>query len=148
MTTSATLRPARREDLSSVIALDAANTGLSKPDYWEDAYARYGESPDAPFLIAEVEGQFAGFLIGEIRAWEFGSPPCGWVFALGVLPEFRTQGIGTALFEAACAAFRESGVAQVRTMLNRDDPLNMAFFRGQGMMAGPFLQLELDLEEA
>ncbi|MEE2716630.1 MAG: N-acetyltransferase [SAR324 cluster bacterium] len=148
MTSSITLRPAIPDDLPCVVALDEANTGLAKPDYWQDAFIRYSESPAAHFLIAEIEGRFAGFLIGEVRAWEFGSPPCGWVFALGVQPEFRTQGIGTALFEAACNAFRKSGVAQVRTMLSRDDHLNMAFFRSQGMVAGPFLQLELDLESA
>ncbi len=29
--------------------------------------------------------------------------------------------------------------------LARDDALNMAFFRSQGMMGGPFIQLEMGL---
>ena len=43
---------------------------------------------------------------------------------------------------------QESGVKTVRTMLARDDALNMAFFRSQGMMAGPFIPLEMDLDPA
>ncbi len=31
-------------------------------------------------------------------------------------------------------------------MLARDDYLNMAFFRSQGMMGGPFVQLEMPLD--
>ncbi len=39
-----------------------------------------------------------------------------------------------------------SGVDTLRTMLARDDDLNMAFFRSQGMMGGPFVQLEMPLD--
>jgi GNAT superfamily N-acetyltransferase len=87
-----------------------------------------------------------GFIIGEVRAWEFGSPPCGWIFALGVDPDCRLQGIGTQLFNAICQCFREAGVDTVRTMLAVDDRLNLSFFRSQGLMGGPFIQLELPLE--
>ena len=40
----------------------------------------------------------------------------------------------------------QTGVDTVRTMLARNDELNMAFFRSQGMMGGPFIQLEMPLE--
>jgi hypothetical protein len=35
---------------------------------------------------------------------------------------------------------------KVRTMLARDANLVMSFFRSQGMMAGPFVELEMDLD--
>ena len=53
-----------------------------------------------------------GFIIGEIRAWEFGSTPCGWVFALSVEPEMRLHNVGTALFEAISSEFKKAGVEQ------------------------------------
>ena len=34
---------------------------------------------------------------------------------------------------------------KVRTMLGRDNTLILSFFRSQGMMAGPFIPLEMDL---
>jgi hypothetical protein len=34
----------------------------------------------------------------------------------------------------------------VRTLLDRDDPLVLAFFRSQGMMAAPFIPLQMELE--
>jgi ribosomal protein S18 acetylase RimI-like enzyme len=142
-----TIREAEPVDVEGVGALDARITGLSKPDYWRKAYTRYGTRPGRYFLVAERDGRVIGFIIGEVRAWEFGSPPSGWVFALGVDPEAREGGIGSRLFDALIARLKASGVATVRTMLARDDSLNMAFFRSQGMMGGSFIQLEMPIDD-
>lgn len=141
------VRPVRREDLERVIVLDAAVTGIAKRTYWLSVYARYGKARGAErqFLVADRAGQVAGFVIGEVRDWEFGSPPCGWVFAINVDPAARQSGVGTRLLEAICANFRRAGVRKVRTMLARDNTLILSFFRSQGMMAGPFIPLEMDL---
>ena len=141
------IRPATATDLPPVIALDEEITGLAKPEYWQDLYERYGSRRRAErfFLVAESAGGIEGFVIGEIRAWEFGSPPCGWVFAIQVRPRGRLKGAGTQLFNAICGCFRRAGVDKVRTMLARDNNLILSFFRSQGMMAGPFIQLEMPL---
>ncbi len=141
------IRPVRRGDLDPIVAIDATVTGLEKRAYWKSVYQRYGATPEAgrQFLVAEVEGRVVGFVIGEVRDWEFGSPPCGWVFGIDVLPGARQAGIGSRLLAAVCAAFRRAGVRKVRTMLARDNTLILSFFRSQGMMAGPFIPLEMDL---
>ena len=141
------IRAAAAADVTAVSRLDSRITGITKADYWEDMFQRYGKRADRFFLIAEQpDGRVLGFIIGEVRAWEFGSPPSGWIFALGVDPRARLKKIGSRLFEAICACLAESGVDTVRTMLARDDELNMAFFRSQGMMGGSFIQLEMSLD--
>ena len=147
------IRRARAEDVPLVSALDAEVTGLAKPDYWRDVFERYGERRlDERFvLIAEIFGQdrrdpILGFIVGEVRAWEFGSQPCGWVFAFSVEPEARLKGVGTSLFDAIAAEFKHAGVDRMRTMVARDNHLHMTFFRSEGMMAGPYIQLEKDLD--
>ncbi len=141
------IRPATAQDLPAVIALDAEITGLAKPDYWHDLFERFGARHQGrSFLVADTGAELAGFIIGEIRAWEFGSPPCGWVFAINVNPTIRLGGIATALFDGICDGFRRGGATKVRTMLRRDAHLIMSFFRSQGMMAGPFVELEKDLD--
>lgn len=142
----ARVRSAGAEDVAAVSAIDGAITGIPKPDYWRRTYARYGNQPQHYFLVAEADGRVIGFIIGEERAWEFGSPPCGWIFAIGVDPAARLSGIGSQLFDAICGAMQRNGMSTVRTMLARDDALNMAFFRSQGMMGGPFIQLEMPLD--
>jgi len=141
------IRSARAADLPAVIALDAENTGVAKASYWKDRFEWYaGRQPDRFFLVAERDEAMLGFIVGEVRAWEFGSPPSGWIFAIGVTGAERLHGLGTMLFDEICAQFRRVGAPYVRTMLAKDDPRLMSFFRSQGMMAGPFIQLEKGLE--
>ena len=145
---SVAIRAVRRGDLGPIVALDATVTGLEKRAYWRRIYQRYGAAAGAgrQFLVAETGGRVVGFVIGEVRDWEFGSPPCGWVFAIDVQPAARQVGVGTRLLAAICAAFRRAGVRTVRTMLARDNTLILSFFRSQGMMAGPFMSLEMELD--
>ena len=144
------IRPVRRADLAPVVAIDATVTGIEKRVYWESVYRRYGAAAQAgrTFLVAEQAREVLGFVIGEVRDWEFGSPPCGWVFAIDVRPGARLAGIGSALLQAISARFRAAGVTKLRTMLARDNTLILSFFRSQGMMAGPLISLEMDLEPA
>jgi ribosomal protein S18 acetylase RimI-like enzyme len=144
------VRPAEPSDVPAVIALDAETTGLEKPAYWSDLFERYGRrapgrSQDRFFLIAEHGEQPVGFIVGEVRAWEFGSPPSGWIFAINVKPGTRLLGVGSHLFDSICACFRLAGVQKVRTMLSKEATLLMSFFRSQGMRAGPFIELEKSL---
>jgi GNAT superfamily N-acetyltransferase len=135
------IRPVQVSDLAAISALDARLTGSDKPDYWRDMLA-----PGRHFLLAEPgKGALAGFIAGEIRAWEFGQPAAGWVFAIQIDPKLRLKGVGTALFDALVARFKAEGVTRVRTLVDRKDHLILSFFRAQGMVAGPSLQLDMDL---
>ena len=95
------IRRASKADLPTIIALDERVTRLPKTDYWRDLFDRFSKREQGrAILIADVGGRVVGFAIGEVRAWEFGSPPCGWIFGFDVDPEFRERGIGSMLFEA------------------------------------------------
>jgi GNAT superfamily N-acetyltransferase len=141
------VRPVEAGDLAQVIALDAQVTGVVKADYWYEVFHRYGSrgANQRFFLVAEGAGAILGFVVGEVRDWEFGSAPCGWVFGINVRPDARLAGVGTKLLDAICAGFRRAGVTKVRTLLARDNNLVLSFFRSQGMMAAPFIPLEMDL---
>ncbi len=96
------IRGAQSADVPAISSLDERITGMCKPGYWQHMFARYGERPNRFFLVAEDQDHgLAGFIIGEVRAWEFGSPPSGWVFALGVDPALRLRKIGSRLFDGA-----------------------------------------------
>ena len=145
------VRDARRADLAAVVDIDARITGLAKPEYWAGILKRYGgrrsgHTGQRFFLVADSGKGVQGYVVGEVRDWEFGSPPCGWVFGIGVRPQARLAGIATQLLDSICTRFRDSGVDKVRTLLARDNALVLAFFRSQGMMAAPFIALEKDLD--
>ena len=135
------IRPAQASDLPAISALDARLTGSDKPDYWRDMLA-----PERNLLVAESEaGKLLGFIAGEVRAFEFGQPAAGWVFAIQIEPRQRERGVASALFEALVTRFKQKGVSRVRTLVDRKDHLILSFFRAQGMVAGPSLQLDMDV---
>ncbi len=144
------VRAATAADVNAVIDLDARVTGIAKESYWRNLFERYlGARPRGRYILVAEDsgGAVVGFIIGEVRTWEFGSAPCGWVFAVSVDPDARLQGLGTALFEAISRRFRDDGVSTIRTMLSRNNHLLMSFFRSHGMMAGPYIQLEKSLDD-
>lgn len=147
------IRPAVEADLDSVAKLDERVTGIGKSEYWRDVYERYStqRTPQRFFLVAEPKTKkrdraILGYIVGAVRAWEFGSEPCGWVFAFSVDPDSRLQGLGEHLFEAISGKFKAAGITTMRTMVARDNQLHMAFFRSEGMTAGPYIQLEKELD--
>lgn len=141
------IRAVKSSDLADVIAIDAEASGLEKSDYWKELFQRYGTRGRQQrfFLVAEVQGAIQGFIIGEVRDWEFGSPPCGWVFGIAVRQNARLGGVGSALLGAILENFRRGGVDKVRTITGRDSNLMLSFFRSLGMMAAPYITLEMDL---
>lgn len=142
------IRDAVPGDRDAIITMDEVVTGSRKPDYWVEVFLRHfeGRSGSRVFLVAQAADVLVGFIIGEVRAWEFGSRPCGWVFALNVAPEMRERGIGARLMDEICARLKSAKVDTVRTMVSRQDKLTLSFFRNQGLGAGPYIQLEKDLD--
>jgi ribosomal protein S18 acetylase RimI-like enzyme len=148
------IRAAVPSDAEALIQLDERVTGMRKAEYWHDLFKRLHARPPADLFIFLAEpagtpgadGRILGFVIGEVRAWEFGSEPCGWVFAIGVDPQARESGVGEALLAHISESFRAVGVRTVRTMIARDNHPLMSFFRSEGMTTGPYLQLENELD--
>ena len=147
-TDQVSIRNAIPADLDEVISLDEVVTRERKTAYWSGVFDRYvnGGRRDRYFLVAEAGGTIAGFIVGEVRAWEFGSAPCGWVFAVEVSPKRRELGIGQRMFEEMCVRLKQAGVTTVRTMMDRDDKLTLSFFRTQGLRTGRYLELEKQIE--
>jgi len=143
------IRDLRQQDLPEVVRIDALQTGESKPDYWKRVFRDFLQAKGEPLrvgLCAEGADGLVGYLFGEVRAFEFGSDKCGWIFAVGVDPAHLRRSLATGLLALACRRFREAGIRQVRTMVGRNNVPVLSFFRANGFVGGSFVQLELDLE--
>lgn len=144
------VRGLRAQDLSEVVRIHALHTGAHKRAYWRGVLERFlkpGGKAVRIGLAAEAQKGLAGYLLGEVRAFEFGSEPCGWIFAVGVDPRSARHGVASLLLAEAVARFRAHGVPRIRTMVRRNEVPVLAFFRGNGFRGGPFVQLELDVAE-
>lgn len=146
--TQLTVRDLGPADWSAVVALDALLTGAEKVGYWQDVLARYLHEEGCIGLAATAGHRLEGYLFGELRAFEFGSESCGWIFAIGVRPDTARKGVATALLAEARQRFAALGVERVRTMVRRTDVPLLALFRSQGFVGGPFVQLESNIGAA
>jgi len=147
--TAVELRRLVPADLDRVVALDARQRGRAVPDYWRrvrDEFLAKDRSRLRVALGAENDRELVGFLFGEERAFEFGSEPCGWIFAVAVDPDHQREGIASLLLAEACRRFRAAGLTRVRTMVRRADVPVLSFFRAHGFAGGDFTQLEIQFQ--
>ncbi len=151
MTLEYTLAPRdlRADDVEAVMGIDARQTGEAKPAYWARVFARFLQEGGPKTFGVGVDGELGelrGFLFAEVRAFEFGSKACGWIFAVGVDEAWRRQGMAGVLLDAVLQRFKAMGVSKVRTMVRRNDVPVLAFFRSSRFVGGPYVQLERDLD--
>ncbi len=147
------IRHAREKDFDAIIRIDAEisidyyGTVVDKTTYWRDIFNYYvlREKDKRLFLVAESNKEVVGFIVGEARAWEFGSPLCGWVFAVEVSTQQRTLGVGQQLFTEICNRLNQIGVSTIRTMVDIENKVTLSFYRSQGMRTGRNIELELQI---
>jgi ribosomal protein S18 acetylase RimI-like enzyme len=140
------IRPLVRRDLANVVRIDAIHTGAEQRAYWNRLFREFlapGPGRQRVALAADVDDELAGFLLADVRAFEFGSEPCGWILEVGVDPDEARQGIASALLIEAVRRLRAAGVTTVRTMVRRNNVPMLTFFRTNGFAGGPYVQLEL-----
>jgi ribosomal protein S18 acetylase RimI-like enzyme len=120
-------------DIGAVTAIDEKITGSYRPDVWERRIGYYlRRDPDAA-LVAEVDGEVVGFMLGEVRGGEFGlEEQTGWIEVLGVDPDQQGRSIGRSLADAMIAYFGDRGAKTVRTLVDEDMEGIAGFFASLG----------------
>ena len=95
--------------------------------------------------MAEVEGTVVGFLLGDIRGWDFGVPLSGWLEILGVDPYWQGKGIGKKLTQAFLEYCKGNGIESVQTMVNWNEGDLIDYFRALGFKRSEYLNLQKKL---
>lgn len=143
-----TLRPMRPGDLARVEAIHRQLARDVSPAEWlPTATEAVGEGRGASLAWVAVakRDRVIGYVIGQIRSWEFGSAPAGWVVGIGVDVEHQHERAGADLLQRLVASFAERGVTTIRTMVRRDDVKVLRFFRSAGFATGPYTELEMEV---
>jgi ribosomal protein S18 acetylase RimI-like enzyme len=98
-------------------------------------------------LVAEVEGIVAGCLIATIYYGEYGVvEPSASIDAVGVLPDFRGQQVGTALMRQLRLNLGALRIERVRTEVEWNDFGLLQFFGSFGFAPAGRLCLEYELD--
>jgi ribosomal protein S18 acetylase RimI-like enzyme len=138
------LRPISELDIEPVSAIDEKISGSYHPKEWEERFGYYLRRDPDLCLVAEDEGKVVGFMLGELRAGEFGlTEPSGWIEVMGVDPEAQGKSIGRKLLEGMLENFKARGAKTVRTLVNSktQEPL-LGFFEALAFKPTPIRTLE------
>ncbi|HYM80179.1 MAG TPA: GNAT family N-acetyltransferase [Candidatus Limnocylindria bacterium] len=143
----ARVRPLDELDIGSIVSIDERITGIYRPDVWEQRIGYYIRRDPEASRVAEVQGRVVGFMLGDLRAGEFGlEEPSGWIERFGIDPDHRGHDLGRQLFEAVLRHFRERGAVTVRTLVDGKDTRIDGFLRALGFTPSPLQALEIRLQ--
>ncbi len=138
------IRPLNKEDIPSILEIDGKITAASRSSLDREKINYYLRNPMLCWG-AETNGSLIGFMLGDIRGWEFGLSEAGWIEILGVDPSHQRKGVGRALLKAMIDEFKNRGVKTVRVVARWYDPI-LTFFRAEGFEHGELLSVQKDLE--
>ena len=145
--TGARVRPLDELDISAIVRIDERIGGAYRPDIWEQRVGFYLRRDPGASQVAEVDGLVVGFMLGDLRAGEFGlEEPSGWIERFGIHPEHRGRDLGRLMFAAMVAHFQAGGARTVRTLVDRGDAGVAGFLRALGLSPSPLEALEMRLD--
>jgi ribosomal protein S18 acetylase RimI-like enzyme len=140
------VRPLDELDIGAIVRIDERITGIYRPEVWEQRVGYYlRRDPDAS-QVAEADGRVVGFMLGDLRAGEFGlEEPSGWIERFGIDPDYRGRDLGKRLFETILRHFRARGASTVRTLVDQKDTRVAGFLGALGFTPSGLLALEIQI---
>ena len=86
------IRPLDELDIGAIVRIDERITGKYRPEVWEQRVGYYLRRDPEASRVAEVDGKVVGFMLGDVRAGEFGlEQPSGWIERFGIDPAGATS---------------------------------------------------------
>jgi predicted N-acetyltransferase YhbS len=142
------IRPIREMDLEAITAIDAMYFGTARPEYYQEklSAATKGAGINTS-LVAEMNGEVVGFIMGQLYTGEFGIPEnTANLDTIGVHPMVGGKGIASKLLEQFTIQMEKLGVSTIHTLVDWSDKDLMLFFHRSGFVPSKRLSLELGLK--
>ena len=139
------VRVMRYDDLEAMVEIDAKVLGKVRRDYWQIKVELAGQRALAS-LVAEMDGQVVGFILGDSSGWEYGVPDSvGWIETIGVHPDYQKQGVARSLMREMVTNLRKVGVEKIYTLVDWRSWDVLKFFATMGFRKGEMINLELNI---
>jgi predicted N-acetyltransferase YhbS len=140
------IRPIKIDDLEAIVSIDEKVLGEKRRDYWEKKLRMMDDKASQVSLVAEVQGQVLGFVLGDVSGWEFGVPDTiGWIDTIGVDPDHQKKGLARALAQELIQKLKAMGVKTIYTLVSWNDWDLLQFFHAMGFTRGDMINLELKI---
>ena len=120
------MRECRSEDVEAVLELwRQADATPGVTDNADDLRRAVTES-QAHVLVAEVEGQVVGSIIGTFDGWR------GNIYRMAVHPDYRRRGIARALVGEVEKRLTRQGAKRITALVEKDHPWATTFWQAVG----------------
>lgn len=128
------VRSMTEADLPAIIATDRKITGRDRTDYYKGKLTEaLQESGVRVSLVAEIDGQFAGFLMARVDYGEYGHTASAAIIdTIGVSPAYAKRNVGKALLSQLMANLASLRVEKVRTRVAWNDYDLLAYLEHSG----------------
>jgi flavin-dependent dehydrogenase/ribosomal protein S18 acetylase RimI-like enzyme len=140
-----TVRKMTVRDIDEVLRIDERITGKPHAAYYESKVESYISRGPEYCLVAEHRNRVVGFVLGDVRGWEFAAELSGWLEVIGVDPEYYGQGVSRTMMDELCARLKAAGVTIVNTMVNWNDGDLIDYFSANGFTRGEYVNLVKNL---
>ena len=139
------IRKIKLEDAFAISRIQASITKTSAYIDFNQVLERQAHEEDAS-LVAELDGEIAGYMISYIVFGGFGLEKSAWIATLGVDPKFMGRGIGRKLAEEILDVYRKAGIRYIFTSVQWDSVDLLSFFKTLGFDRSNFINLKKELE--
>src|SRR3970282_1903402 len=137
------IRRMAASDLGAVAAIERSITKSRRTSALQAHLRRQLRAGEGVCLVAEVGGKRAGFLVGDVRPWEFGEDrEVAWVKVVGVDPRHQGEGLGRRMGEQFVAELRRKGIRRAKTLVEWDSGDLVAYFQSLGFDRSGAIVLE------
>jgi len=138
------IRKMKESDIDPIIQMDKRISGIFRPIMWKSEIKHYLKN-NSISLVAEIQGQVVGFMIGTVHPWLFGIENGGWIEVLGVHPDHTAKGVGKKLGNRLFTEFKSQDVKIVYTCVEWTSSDLLEFFRTLEMTKSNFITLMKEL---
>ena len=146
MADTITIRRMEPSDEKYVIAIDQKIVGEERASSWQQRVFRYLERYYPPVShVAEANGVVVGFIIGDLRGWEYGMASGAWIDIMGVDRDYQGQGVGRRLVDAFVTQCREQGIKSIHAFMREDDTRIQRFLESANFSRGTLVDYALEL---
>ncbi len=136
------IRRLELHDKKAILDIQETITKHKADKDWEQLVNGYIKNSGETSLVAEVDGNVVGFMLGDIKVYGFGAPRSGWIEVIGVHPRQMGSGIGKKLGNELIKIFKEKQVKHIFTSVRWDSGDLIAFFKSIGFNRSNFTNLE------
>lgn len=100
--------------------------GLRKLDDSPSGIAKFLDRNPHTNFVAEINGKIVGIALSGHDGRR------GYLYHMAVSPDYRRQGIGTALLQAICTAIKNEGITKLALLVFSKNQIGNDFWQSQG----------------